>query len=793
MRRNRPVTPGTTGLGRAPRALLVVLAVILQTGGGALADQASYTVDRPAALAAEFAAALAARGPAYRPNTQLLDSAGRPRHTNRLILEASPYLLQHAHNPVDWHPWGDAAFDLAKRLDRPVFLSVGYATCHWCHVMEEESFDHEGVASLLNAEFIPVKLDREARPDLDHAYMLATQMLTGRGGWPNSVFLLPDGRPFHAGSYFPRANFLQLLAAVAEAWRDPDRRLALTRQAAGLGESIAAIGTRRSEPRVLGEAVSRTAALAIARAHNAVDGGFSRDMQFPQEVWLLFLLDHWRRYGDRTALDPALRTLRAIIAGGIHDHVGGGFHRYAVDPNWRTPHFEKMLYNQALLSRALVEAHAASGHAGFCRAAERTFDYVARDMTVAAGPAAGAFYAAEDADSLAPSGQREEGWFHVWTPAAVRQALDDGEGEEAIRLLGIDRPPTLECGAVAHLRPEDEPDFGRLDPLLARLQAARELRPRPRRDDKVITEWNGLMIRALAEGGLRLGQPARVAAAATAGQAIRRALWCPERGLGRFHAEGRREGAGQLTDYAGMGLACLALHDSTRAPVWLAWAGELAGQMQRRFADGEGRLRLAEADSPLGPVYDADDSATPSGESAAFEFLARLSLRSEDPAHADRARRLADGLSGAAESHPHTRTGSLVAAGILAGGESETSRSVARGNGTVAAHLAGNVARVEVTLAEGWHVNSHQPHHPDLIPTELVVTRGPQATEVAYPLPVDRDLGFMDEPLSLFESAFTLRAVWPEPPVGPVELRLTLQPCSDRICLPPETHSFRLR
>ena len=758
-----------------------------------MANESDLSAGRPAALAEQLATALAARGPGYRPNTHLLDAEGAPRFTNRLILEASPYLLQHAHNPVDWHPWGEEALDLAKRLDRPVFLSVGYATCHWCHVMEEESFDNEQVAALLNGSFIPVKLDREARPDLDHAYMLATQMLTGHGGWPNSVFLLPDGRPFYAGSYFPRANFLQLLSSVTEAWVDRERRAALEQQASRLTEAIASLGARREAVAPLGEAASRGAAAVIGRSHNVVDGGFSRSMQFPQEVWLLFLLDHWRRYADNTALEIALRSLRAIAYGGIHDHAGGGFHRYTVDANWRTPHFEKMLYNQALLSRAFVDAHAATGEPAFRRAASRAFDYVARDMTVREGDAAGAFHAAEDADSLAPSGRREEGYFYVWTPDSVRTALGDAEGAEAERQLGIGEPPTLECGAVAHLPVGSEPEFEILDPLLAGLRIARETRPRPRRDDKVITEWNGMMIRALAEGATRLPEPGRIDAATAAAGAIRRTLWSPEHGLRRFHSEGRAEGAGQLPDYACMGLACLALHDATLAPEWRDWAVEIAGQMEKRFDDGAGRYRFSEAGSPLGPVYDADDSATPSGESAALEFLARLSLRTVDPALPVRAAALRDEVSGAARSHPQTRTGSILAAGILEGSETESSRSIANGNGTASAFLDGNVVRVEVALADGWHVNSDRPNHPDLIPTEFSIPVGAPGAEIVYPGAIERDFGFTIGTLALFESNFTIRAVWPVPPAGPLQVSLTIQPCSDRICLPPETHEFRLR
>jgi len=748
---------------------------------------------RNAELAARMEAALAARGPGYRPNTQLLQADGAPRYTNRLIFDASPYLLQHAHNPVDWHPWGPEAMSLAEQRDVPIFLSVGYATCHWCHVMEEESFDNEAVAVRLNENFVPVKLDREARPDLDHAFMIGTQILTGHGGWPNSVFLLPNGKPFFAGSYFPRDRFLQLLAAVTEAWRDPARRTALHKQADGLAQAIVGLGARSERPAALGEEMCQAATQAIGRAHNPVDGGFSRSMQFPQEVWLLFLQDCWRRHGADSARDMVLRSLRAVVAGGIHDHVGGGFHRYTVDVNWRTPHFEKMLYNQALLCRALVDAYGFSGEIGFRRAAERTIRYLARDLTVLEGDAAGAFHAAEDADSLAPSGRREEGFFYVWTPRSVIEALGDEDGQAAVRKFGIDAAPTLENGAVAHLPAESALDPDVMDPLLERMREARDIRPRPRRDDKVIAEWNGMMIRALAEAGLRLPDSSALAMGVSAAEGVRRALWTPEAGFCRFWCDGRAEGRGQLSDYASMGLASLSLFDATRDPAWRDWAIEIAGGMERRFADGSGRYRAADIESPVGAVYDADDAATPSGESAALEFLARLSLRNANPVWRARAEGLRDRLSGAVGAQPQARVGSLLGSGILDGGETETARSIAQGNGRVSARLEGNVAQLEIELDDGWHVNSDRPNHPDLIATALTVVAGDIGAEVLYPAPVEADFGWMDGPLSLFESRFRIRAVWPSPPSGPVRLSLRIQPCSDRICLPPETHEFRLR
>ena len=753
---------------------------------------ADLFLERSPELSATLDAALRARGANYCPNTHLLLPDGGPRYTNRLILEASPYLLQHAHNPVDWRAWSPETFERAQKEDKPVFLSIGYATCHWCHVMEEESFDDEEVAAALNSGFISIKLDREARPDLDHIYMLATQLMTGHGGWPNSVFLLADGRPFFAGSYFPKAQFLRLLASVLTEWKSP-RRQQIEAQAARLSSTITGISARLQNASPLSADTYRNAVAQIRRSHNEFDGGFSRTMQFPQETYLLFLLDQWRRTGEPAALAVATRTLRAIAAGGIHDHVGGGFHRYTVDTNWRTPHFEKMLYNQALLSRAFVEGYAATGEPAFRRAAERAFDYVRRDMTVLDGPAAGAFYSAEDADSLAPSGDREEGYFYAWTPDSAGMAAGAEAGARVVETLGLHASPTLECGAVAHLNPDAKVDFAILDPVLDRLLEARDQRPRPRRDEKVLADWNGMMIRAFAEGGLRLGEPRHTATAQEAAEAIWRALHTEEGGLSHFYAEGRAEGNGFLSDYACLGLAFLALHDGTRNGQWLQRAESLATQILLRFEDGSGRYREASENGPLGPIYVADDGATPSGESATLEFLGRLAIRSENPKYRDRAEALVGAISGTLSEHPLQKTTALVATALLESGESESSRSIAHGHGRVIASLQEATLRLSVTLDEGWHVNADVPNHPDLIATELTIPEGPEGARVLYPDRVERELGFTVGPLALFEGTFEIKAEWPSPAAVPLSVSLTIQACSDRVCFPPETHVFRLR
>ncbi|MFQ5623724.1 MAG: thioredoxin domain-containing protein, partial [Paracoccaceae bacterium] len=496
---------------------------------------------RDPALHAELETVLAAKGKNYAPRTHLRD-AGQPRYVNRLVREASPYLLQHAHNPVDWWPWGDAALAEAARRDVPVFLSAGYATCHWCHVMEDESFDNEEVAELLNGNFLPVKLDREQRPDVDHIYITATSVQQGQAGWPNSVWALPDGSPFHTGTYFPRRQFMQVLSGVAGGWREKRKEIeAFARQ---FSARLREIAGRRAPAADLAELPDR-AFTDLRRAYNPDHGGFSTGTQFPHEGYLLFLLDHWRREGGEEAREMARHSLDMMARGGLHDHVGGGFHRYSVDVGWRTPHFEKMLYNQALLMQCYTQLWQVTDDPSHARSVARCAEYVARDMTAEDG----AFFAAEDADSLDAEGRREEGAFFVWSPRQAEDALGT-DAAAAIRLLNLDAEPTVEAGPVAHLAPGATVDFGRLDPILERLRAARDARPRPLRDEKVIGGWNGLMIRALAEAGIALDRGEWVAMAERAAVAVFSRLET-RGGLARLHAGGAALEAANLTDYAG--------------------------------------------------------------------------------------------------------------------------------------------------------------------------------------------------------------------------------------------------
>jgi hypothetical protein len=516
------------------------------------------------------------------------------RRANRLAREKSPYLLQHAFNPVDWFPWGDEAFARARDDGKPIFLSIGYSTCHWCHVMERESFENEAVAELLNQWFVPIKVDREERPDVDRIYMSAMQALGMGGGWPLNVFLTPQLEPFFGGTYFPpdasfgRPGMLQILPRVHDAWTEQRGNLEDT------GRRVLEALAGLEKP----DATSReTAALFdlawswFDRAADREEGGFGNAPKFPSPCNLAFLARYALSAPERRAPALGLVTaqLDAMQAGGIRDHVGGGFHRYSVDRQWRVSHFEKMLYDQAQLAWAYLEAHQLTGEPRYAGTARGTFDYVMRDLSSPEG----GFHSAEDADS-----EGEEGRFYVWTPSQLADVLGDDDAALFARRYGVTPQGNFEHGAsvlyegrsVADLARERHLDghelSARLDASRAKLLAARSRRPRPHLDDKVLASWNGLMISACARGARVLGDAALAERAARAGEFVWAKLWnAGARELRRRWRDGEAAMTGQLDDYADVALGFLDLYGATLAPVWLERSADLTGAMVERFED----------------------------------------------------------------------------------------------------------------------------------------------------------------------------------------------------------------
>ena len=573
-------------------------------------------------MAARIAAARAALPVDYQPRTRHRDGS-LPHFTNRLLCETSPYLRQHAHNPVNWYPWGAEAFEEARRSGRPVFLSVGYATCHWCHVMEEESFEDPEIARQLNEDFVPIKVDREERPDVDAVYMTAVQALNGHGGWPMSVWLDADRRPFFGGTYFPArdgdrgapkgfSSILRDLAAIHR--RDPGR---VARAADSITEAVrVAMAGAPASGRLPGTEVLRAAQGFYARIHDPQHGGVRGAPKFPSSLPVRLLLRLHRRTGDATSLEMAVHTLERIAAGGIHDQIGGGFHRYSVDEHWLVPHFEKMLYDNALLAVAYAEAWQVTRRPDFARVVRSTLDYVLREMTSADG----AFWSATDADS-----EGEEGRFFAWSEGEIRQVLK----EEAPRFLafhGVTQRGNFEGQNVLFVPHPDEGEWEALAGARERLRLDRESRPHPLLDDKVLAAWNGLMISAMATGGRVLSEPRYVAAAERAADFALDRLRVDGR-LQRSHRDGRTSGPGFLEDQAFLAQGLLDLFEATFSPRWLSAAVELAEQGEALFADREGGgwFRTApDHETLVAREKPGHDGAEPSGASVALLNALRI-------------------------------------------------------------------------------------------------------------------------------------------------------------------------
>ncbi|NQV33919.1 MAG: thioredoxin domain-containing protein [Phycisphaeraceae bacterium] len=553
-------------------------------------------------------------------------------HTNRLAHETSPYLLQHAHNPVDWYAWSDEAFAKARAEDKPIFLSIGYSTCHWCHVMEHESFENTEIAAVLNEHFVCIKVDREQRPDVDATYMEAVTLLTGAGGWPLSAFLTPDGRPFYGGTYFPpeprygRPGFKQILTAIAEAWQSQRGQLLES------ADKITAHLDQASDSKegTLDKGLLDRAFSTLVRIYDPTNAGFGGAPKFPQPTQLSFLLNHYYQTGETQALDMVTHTLDVMAKAGMYDHLGGGFHRYATDVKWLVPHFEKMLYDQALISRVYLDAYKITGKTEYSRIVSETLDYVLRDLR----DPGGAFYAAEDADS-----EGHEGLFYVWTPAQIQQSLSDDQARVFMAYYGVTKSGNYEQGqSILNVTEAMDTVAKQLDLSVpqaevwlkeaqAKLFDARVKRVRPHRDTKIITAWNGLFISSLARAGSALERPDYVLAAKTAAKELLARLEVDGRVM-RSLAAGQVSGPGFLDDYAFLIAGCLDLYESTFETTWLEQANRLAGRMVTLFDDpANAGFYLAGNDVETlltrghKPEY---DGAVPSGNSMAAVCLARL-------------------------------------------------------------------------------------------------------------------------------------------------------------------------
>ncbi|CAA9459610.1 MAG: Uncharacterized protein YyaL [uncultured Rubrobacteraceae bacterium] len=573
---------------------------------------------------------------------------------NRLAQETSPYLLQHKDNPVDWYPWGEEALEKARVEDRPILLSVGYSACHWCHVMERESFEDEATAELMNKHFVNIKVDREERPDIDSIYMSAVQAMTRHGGWPMTVFMTPDGAPFYGGTYFPPVpsrgmpSFKQLLLSLADAYENRrDEVLESAGTVRNFLQEAAVVSIPKSE---VSESLLTHAATSLVGQVDNRFGGFGGAPKFPQTMNLEVLLRHYKRTGDRATLSGVELSLRQMANGGIYDHLGGGFARYSVDAYWLVPHFEKMLYDNALLARLYLEAHQATGDAFYLRIAEETLDYVVRDMT----DSEGGFYSAEDADS-----EGVEGKFYVWTPQEIEAILEPDEAKLATRfwdvtqggnfegknILNVPRPPEA---VAAEFEISSEELWRRIVGIRERLLAEREKRVRPGRDEKVLAAWNGLMLRAFALAARVTGREDYREVARKNASFLLEKLKVDGR-LRRSYKDGRARFNGYLEDYACVADGLVELYEATFETRWLEEAVTLADAILELFWDVEkGGFYDTAADHEelVTRPRDVYDNASPSGNSVAVDVLLRLSVFLDREDYREKAAAVLENLSG---------------------------------------------------------------------------------------------------------------------------------------------------
>lgn len=741
-------------------------------------------------------------------------------HTNRLAGESSPYLLLHQHNPVDWYPWGEEALERSRREEKPIFLSVGYSTCYWCHVMERESFSSPETAEVMNREFVSIKLDREERPDLDEIYMTATQILSGQGGWPNSVFLTPELKPFYAGTYFPpdnrygRPGFRHVLEDLAGAWRD--RRQDVQEQAEEMARAMRRYLEDRAQPSLEppSGAVALRAVESLARRFDREWGGFGGAPKFPTPSNLYLLLE---LAGERPEAGEMLSaTLDQMARGGIYDQLGGGFHRYATDREWKIPHFEKMLYDNGFLLELYAREHARTGDPQAARVVRETAAWVEREMTSPEG----AFWSAIDAET-----HGHEGAFHVWTREELREALGEEDFTFLAPLLGFGGPPFFEESRyVLHL-PERLEEVARrrrmsLEDLMrevdagrGKLFAARARREQPLTDDKVLADWNGMVIAGLAAAGKLLGEPAFVERAARAADFILATM----RPAGGPLLHAWRQGQGRipayLGDYAFLVRGLLALHEATGVDRWLRSAVELTSEQVRRLRDPNGGFFVGGA-SPdvLFRSKEVFDGATPSGNAVAVLNLIELARRTGDLGWRGEARLALCAFGNVLETHPDAvrmlavavrRYHEIAGGPEEAGAEYDEARA-ARERGAGAAgvgkleHEAERLVTARLTwgdggtegwrpfrlvleIAPGWHLQAHPASEPYLVATEVQAEGECKLRNLRYPEGEPLPSRFSQQPIAVYTGMAEITGE----ASGTERLSLSYQPCDETRCLPP--------
>ncbi|HEY8158508.1 MAG TPA: DUF255 domain-containing protein [Methylobacter sp.] len=733
--------------------------------------------------------------------------------TNRLIDSSSPYLLQHAHNPVDWYPWGEEAFAKARKENKPILLSIGYSTCYWCHVMEREIFENPEVAKLMNQFLVCIKIDREQRPDVDELYMLATQLMTHSGGWPNNVFVTPDLKPFYAGTYFPPADFTSLIEQIHYVWMQD--HVALKAQAERLASAIIQIKQQENNAHSSLPG-SQLVEVLISHFSDYYDnrlGGFYQAPKFPNEDALLFLLEAYRLTNNNTCLEMARGTLEKMAEGGIHDHVGGGFHRYATDAQWRIPHFEKMLYNQSLLGRAYTELYALSNKPDDRAVAEGIFDFTLRQMT----DKDGGFYSALDAETDAV-----EGAYYAWTDAELHEALDADSCAWLMMHYGLAEIPGIpghkhEDGRVLYLNQSlsmsaiekglsYEEEVNKQQAVMSALLKSRDNRKLPHLDNKIITSWNGLMIDAFARAGQRIGKPEYTEAARRAVDFILANLRKQDGTLYRTWRDGKAEIAAYFEDYAFMIQGLVSTYCATKEDRYLQAAKELAAKAKKLFWDEkhDGYYFTDGSEQLLVRMKNAADSAIPSGNAVMAQALLDLYEITGDAEWKQQAEALLIAFGQAITENPRAYTHMVHALLRLnyvapaAKAAQQPDKAVTRQEAMATKAYVkvsasepkreGNSLTVTAVLdiAQGWHINANPASLDFLIPTSVDVREDSGKAEVTPAYPEARSMATPLGDINVYEGKISIpvKVTLPESTEN-LRLLIRAQACKEATCLAP--------
>lgn len=810
--------------------------------------------DISAELRQKLNAAYKNKGNAYQPRTEHFNTDGSPKYTNRLILEESPYLIQHAHNPVNWYAWGKEAFEKARKENKPIFLSIGYSTCHWCHVMERESFDNELMAGYINKHFIAIKVDRERRPDVDKIYMTALMMTKGSGGWPMSSILTPDGKPFFSGTYFPPEMFIQVLQQASKLWREEEPKLREVAEKIIQAVQGRQRGLKQAEH--IGKERIQIAVINLLNRFDELQGGFSEAPKFPNETYLFLLLDTAIREQDSEVLEVLKVTMSLMAQGGIYDQVGGGFHRYSTDNEWLVPHFEKMLYNQAHLSRTYLQLFAITQDESYKRIVTQTLDYVLRDMR----DGNGGFFSASDADS-----EGEEGKFFLWTLEALKKELSEklsvDSAELAIALYGVtpegnfsEQPKTTSAGtSILYLsqsiekyaqsnKKELKSLYSQIDRIRSTLYKKRQQRIAPSIDRKVVTAWNGMMITAFTQAGKLFYEEKYIDVAKRVGDF----LWQVHHVDGNVTASnsqknrqskllraslnGKPSVTATLADYAYLAQSYLALFDVTEDSKWLSRSQQLMKEMLFFFWDKEeGAFYMTPLVDKSLPDNEQDvvlfdrpkdifDGAIPSSNAVALEVLSQLYYRTGDENYNTKALALVASLSAKIKVSPASFSYLLMAVNQLNFGELSDVQYGGKGHVRIEKiDLSQQLLRSETTplkqkikteiyftIDEQWHINSRYPKDEDLVATSISIGEKAKGqwkiVQAEYPQGEELKLQFNDMPLSLYQKSVGIKVALESTPqekgaeshkpLVAIPLHVDYQTCSNKVCLAPESKIF---